>query len=394
MQCRFVSSPPAPFSTPIEASNAYAAHARQLLQPSLESPSLSRVQALLMITGHSWGAGDGAKAWMYLGTAVRMVQMLDLCEERPLPSNRAPTRDEFIQAEERRRAAWTCFLMDSLLSGGKGRKRSLSLEDMRIQLPCEKDFFYFGDAVFTERLDGRILRNSQLPVGNLGIVGHSMRAANFWGDVAKWACSSIVREELPWDNNSQYQNLIRRIEQWKASLPHRLHYSLFSLHAHSAIEQGQAYIYMWAIYFMAKLFLHRAYLPVLGLNNDQDLSQSTIREQSEATPSEWSYWRTHSRKELFDAAATVCDMMEEMRKFGVFFLRGCVPWIGFTIYTAVGVQLYCYNFPALDDDTEVVSKAKDRVIDGCSFLKEMKAWPMADTWVGWPLSVLMKSPAC
>ena len=183
------------------------------------------------------------------------------------------------------------------------------------------------------------------------------------------------------ESKSQYQNLLRRIEHWKCSLPHRLQFSLSSLHAHSATDNGQAYIYMWAIYDMAKLFLHRAYLPVLGLNHDQDLSLSTIRQDSEATPSEWSYWRKHSRKELFATAATVCDMMEEMRKFGVFFLRGCVPWIGFTIYTAVGVMLYCYNFPLPDDDPEVIAKAKDRVIDGCSFLKEMKAWPMADTWV-------------
>ena len=78
----------------------------------------------------------------------------------------------------------------------------------------------------------------------------------------------------------------------------------------------------------------------------------------------------------------VLEMLEEMRTFGVFFLRGLVPWIGFTIYTAVGVMLYSFNFPSGEDDPRIVEKARERVIQGCTFLKEMKTqWPMAATWV-------------
>lgn len=59
--CRFVKDPPPPFKTQTDASNAFAAHARQLLQSELETPSISRVQALLMLTGHDWGAGNGRR---------------------------------------------------------------------------------------------------------------------------------------------------------------------------------------------------------------------------------------------------------------------------------------------------------------------------------------------
>jgi hypothetical protein len=48
---RFVPHPPAPFSSVQQASNAFAAHARQLLQPDIE-PTISRIQAILMLTGH------------------------------------------------------------------------------------------------------------------------------------------------------------------------------------------------------------------------------------------------------------------------------------------------------------------------------------------------------
>ena len=77
----------------------------------------------------------------------------------------------------------------------------------------------------------------------------------------------------------------------------------------------------------------------------------------------------------------VLDMLEEMRTFGVYFLRGLVPWIGFTIYTAVGAMLYSFNFPSGDDDPRWQEKARNSVIQGCNFLKEMKTqWPMAETW--------------
>jgi hypothetical protein len=377
----FVKEPPPPFKTQKEASDAFAARARQMLQSDLETPSISRVQALLMLTGHDWGAGNGRRAWIYLGMAIRFVEVMDLCNEPKMPGDRLISREEFIEAEVRRRTAWTCFLMDSLLSGGKGRKRSLTAADMKIQLPCERENFVFGEPVRTEGLGDSALKMLQtsLPVGELGIIAYSMRAANIWGRVARWACSDIVNSELPWSADSEFQHLIRDLKEWKKSLPVRLRYDLFTLHSHNAVEQGQAYCYMHCISFMSHIFLHRAYLPVLGpqQNNAEEMPQS----YHELTDM-WKDWQKTSRKELFRESTTVLQMLEEMRTFGVYFLRGLVPWIGFTIYTAVGVMLYSFNFPSGDDDPSITGKARERVIQGCTFLKEMQQqWPMAGTWV-------------
>lgn len=380
---RFVKDPPAPFTSQIEASNAFAAHARQILQSDLETPSISRVQALLMLTGHDWGAGNGRRAWIYLGMAIRLVEVMDLTQELKLPNNRRPTRDEFIEAEVRRRTAWTCFLMDSLLSGGKGRRRSFATRDMSIQLPCERENFVFGEPVCTEDLEGRLrMPPLSLTVGELGIIGYSIRAANIWGKVAKWACSEELKSELPWKPTSQFQQLITELDQWKKSLPARLQYDLFSLHSHNAVDQGQAYCYMHCIYFMSTMFLHRAYLPVLGPNHSEE-SLASYSEYSD----QWKVWQITSRRELFKEASQVVEMLEEMRTFGVFFLRGLVPWIGFTIYTAVGVMLYSFNFPSMEDDPKLAQQSRERVISGCVFLKEMNnQWPMSETWVTFHLA--------
>jgi hypothetical protein len=336
-----------------------------------------------MLTGHDWGAGNGRRAWIYLGMAIRLVEVMELCQELKTPVNRAPTREEFIEAEVRRRTAWTCFLMDSLLSGGKGRKRSLYEEDMRVQLPCEREGFVFGEAVCTESLDGQ-LRMPPLsrPVGELGIIAYSMRAANIWGKVARWACSDVVNAELPWSPSSEFTALVRELEAWKHGLPKRLQYDLFSLHSHNAVDQGQAYCYMHSIYFMSYMFLHRAYLPVLGPHTGPGVDDGPASYNSPEHKEMWKNWQKSSRCELFKESTMVLEMLDEMRTFGVYFLRGLVPWIGFTIYTAVGVMLYSFNFPSGDDDPRITEKARERVIGGCSFLKEMKnQWPMADTWV-------------
>jgi hypothetical protein len=89
-----VKDPPAPFSTQTEASNAFAHHARSMLSGELEHPSVSRVQALLMMTGHDWGAGNGRRAWIYLGMAIRLVEVMELTQELKVPRNRTPTREE------------------------------------------------------------------------------------------------------------------------------------------------------------------------------------------------------------------------------------------------------------------------------------------------------------
>ncbi|KAF1815746.1 hypothetical protein P152DRAFT_195648 [Eremomyces bilateralis CBS 781.70] len=376
---RFSTRAPEPFSTPIEASNTFAAHARNLLQLSLEVPDLTTIQTLLMITGHSWGSGDGQKAWMYLGLAVRMVQVLRLCEEGEYKDMETLTEEEFIESEERRRTAWTCFLMDSLLSGGKGRRRGLSADEMQVQLPCERDSFVFGEAVRTESLSPGCY-NSGLslgfPTGELGLIAYSMRVADIWGDVARWACSRDAEDQLPWDPDSKYQILTQQLEKWRSSLPHRLQYRKSGLHGHSALDQGQAYVYMHSIYFMSVMFLQRQYVPVLGPQSEQKLFPNYLAGKDDPS---WIEWQRYSKRQLYHTAVTVCDMMEEIRSFGLFFLRGLVPWTGFTIYTAIGVMLYQLNFSDSEDDPAVTIRAKERVNRGCSFLREMKGhWPMAD----------------
>lgn len=302
--------------------------------------------------------------------AVRMAQIIGLFSEA------APyhSREDFIVAEERRRTAWTCFLMDSLLSGGKERRRALTASDLQLQLPCETDYFYFGESVWCEMFDGSLPTGQCTgQAGKLGIIAYTMRVADVWGAVARWACSTAVEDESPWEQSSEFQRLLFELHLWQRSLPDRLKFTVPTLHAHCAINQGQAFCYMHCIYFMSIIFLYRSYVSQ-GEEEARLSSNSTFGTQ-------WRRWQSLSRRELFRAADEVCEMLQEMQAFGFGFLRGLVPWIGFTIYTAVGVMLYYYHFPKSDLVFKLSKKCRDRVGNGCALLNQMRgSWPMADSW--------------
>ena len=347
------------------------------MQLGIASPSLSQIQSLLLLTGHNWGAGDGKSAWIYLGIAIRMVQMMGLCSEPWTESKGVSSSDAFISAEERRRTAWTCFLMESLLSGGGNRARILTSEEMAIQLPCEDENFVFGSPVQCEFLNGTFSRQtSSRPTSTLGVLAYTVRIADVWGDVAKWASSNASLDESPSDRESTMHSLVSSLERWKVNLPDRLRYSSFSLQAHSVFEQGQAFCYMHSIYFMSMIFLHRNYLPHLGVSKSQ---QNLNRSNGEDG---FRVWQGHSSQTLYDTASTVCDMCREINQFGVDFRRGLVPWIGFTVYTTIGVMLYFEYFPAESSPTETVLGNRDKLASGYMLLKAMKnEWPMVSRWV-------------
>ncbi|OQV08122.1 Fungal specific transcription factor domain-containing protein isoform 2 [Cladophialophora immunda] len=366
---------PACFSSPLEASDFFAQRASRAVQLRITSPSLPQVQALLLLTGHKWGAGDGQSAWIYLGIAVRMVQMMGLCSESLNTSDDVSASEAFILAEERRRTAWTCFLMESLLSGGGSRARILTSEDMRIQLPCEDEAFVFGIPVQCELLNDAFSQQKRPDtMPSLSILAYTVRVADIWGHVAKWAsCDESVTESLD-HQGSRVHSLISSLEHWKLTLPDRLRYSLFSLQAHSVLEQGQGFCYMHCIYFVAVIFLHRHDLPYLGLSKSprslDGLDQEAFRD-----------WAGRSSHTLYDTASTVCDMCEEINRLGADFRRGLVPWIGFTVYTTIGVMLYFQSFP-LEPRAEFLTKTRHRLHSAYLLLKEMKnEWPMASRWL-------------
>lgn len=81
--------------------------------------------------------GRTSSAWLKIGLAVRIAQDLQLMKE---PKATLPA----IEQEERRRAFWSIFLLDRLVSCGQGRPPAISDEDCLVQLPCDQRTFRNG----------------------------------------------------------------------------------------------------------------------------------------------------------------------------------------------------------------------------------------------------------
>ena len=90
-----------------QAGDEYAAKARQLLSLEFDRPTLSNVQALVVLGLHEFGSSRGARAWMYAGIAIRMAISLGLnVEDEGRLANQS-----WIECEVRRRVFWATFIM-------------------------------------------------------------------------------------------------------------------------------------------------------------------------------------------------------------------------------------------------------------------------------------------
>lgn len=178
------SNSPKHSTDPITASEYYATALRAMLGGEqgayIGQPDLHKVQALLMLGLHEWGMCRGIKAWIYVGTAIRMAQAMGLQYEDGVDTvpwgisstvrieaqhlgfrtGREPPLDPasseaFVDEEIRRRTVWSCFIMDRYLSSGKYRPTMLAVDDIRVQLPSSDNAFAFGERVCTSMIDGK-----------------------------------------------------------------------------------------------------------------------------------------------------------------------------------------------------------------------------------------------
>lgn len=89
------------------AGDEYAAKARQLLLLEFDKPTLSNVQALVILGLHEFGSSRGTRGWMYAGIAIRMAIFLGLnVEDETRLANQS-----WIEGEICRRVFWATFII-------------------------------------------------------------------------------------------------------------------------------------------------------------------------------------------------------------------------------------------------------------------------------------------
>jgi Fungal specific transcription factor domain len=244
---------------PRAAAEYYAAACKSRLA-SVESqfelgvpPTLSRVQAYLMLALYEWGNCESINAWNHLCIALQEAENIGLGDtpmsqatlmtsiiRRQAPpavkfsDNAETTGDQIeqkilrtlsqaptevhaevdpIEQETRRRTFWSCFVLERFLSSGRYRRIKLEAQNIEVPLPVSRNAFLFGQSVRTLRIADSF--DSLKYLGNLaaseenrtaamdemdtdvalesgpkeGVLSRYVKAAEVYSAIVHWACA-------------------------------------------------------------------------------------------------------------------------------------------------------------------------------------------------------------
>lgn len=182
--CALLSSPQAPSIDPSEVradskmsdrGRPFAHRATSALVDALTCPSLSAVQACLLLAYEEFGSNHDSGLWMYLGISIRMAQDLGIQKMQGLKHNYGQvgltpsavktghfgrtadaeyeqhdvrqytaqenpwSDDERATERERVDTFWSIFFLDRVISSGTGRPVTLRDEDIELCFPLQSE---------------------------------------------------------------------------------------------------------------------------------------------------------------------------------------------------------------------------------------------------------------
>ena len=144
--------------SPHDTAEFYAAAALKHLDYSWSKKgeaAMQQIQAFLMLGYHTWCACHSIPGYMMIRQAIAFAGVHKYAYDedatrRYSGDDPAARRDRFIRQESQRRTFWSCFILDRILSVGKGRPRVIQVKDLRaLQIPCSDKNFISGRAVRT-----------------------------------------------------------------------------------------------------------------------------------------------------------------------------------------------------------------------------------------------------
>lgn len=147
---------------------------------------------------HLAGRSRHGSAWVKVGLAVRIAQDCGLMLENA-------TSLPYAEQEERRRVFWSVFLLDRLVSCGRGRPPAIVDASCHLQLPSDEPIWRSGLWTKTQSLDE--MANRTLPVTQRqGAFARVIAIAQILGRSAQFMLqdSNIRNLHPPWDPSSEF----------------------------------------------------------------------------------------------------------------------------------------------------------------------------------------------
>ena len=379
------------------------------LHYGMTTVSVERIQALLMLGLYEWSQSKkksrGLGAWMYVGMAIRMAQALGLCyEEQPnrrrrpsdteiqsSSSSASPTTGRFIdnasddanaedivRQEIRRRTMFSCFILDRMLSCGKGRMPAIRSEDLHVQLPCSEFSFDLSETVQTGFLKpaqqvlqaatpagmgaGNTMATTASETESISVSSTIMRPSHdsvlarfislidIWGEISKYSFSGgrLTEKQPPWED-SEFRRLRNALDDFYAGLPGTFRLSSSNYHKHENHQASGAYVSLHMLGAVCQIMLHREYVPFIPVRCRRPMGplDEPIFPEGSAPEGFWD----ESAEQMFKAAHDIV-MLTEICVAGRKMPMSALTV--FAVWTAAFVGIYAWHFPQLDTNKHMV----------------------------------------
>ncbi|KAI8051767.1 fungal-specific transcription factor domain-containing protein [Thamnidium elegans] len=229
-------------TSPDTAGDIYFERAEKLLDASYDLPSISTVQALLLLASHQHGRMKSARAWLYSGMAFRMAQDLGLhrnCDRWNISPD---------ECERRKRVFWCCFVVDRLASAMYGRASTFEERDCDVPFPSVDDAepIYGGESTESPV---RLLDTFTNLVKVCDILGHVLKDIYYVRSLQNTATKQADTVLTTWN---------KRLHQWYAQLPDSL--QIKKDNHHTSLMPPTAVCQLHMIYHTTVILLHRPFI--------------------------------------------------------------------------------------------------------------------------------------
>ncbi|PGH17360.1 hypothetical protein AJ79_01244 [Helicocarpus griseus UAMH5409] len=330
VSARFSTHPHVNSEPPFLRGENWANPAAAIALTKHEEPNITILTVFLILGLHEFGTCHGGRSWSFGGQAFRMAYALQLhCE---LDHDPLGTRSElsFTDREIRRRTMWACVLMDRYNSSGSQRPPIGNEKFLHIQLPIKESHFQMEIPGPTEDLDGNVpnpvpegVGQLSNPKDNMGVSAYTIRALMLWGRIVDYLnLGGKAKDPHPvWSPNSGYTQLKKQLEDFSASLPNSLAFTLENLRNHAAEKIANQFLFLHIVTHQNILFLNRFAIPLSpGGRPPKDIPRPFLSDAGRAA---------------VEAASHISMLINQASGYNL-----TVPFAGYCAYAASTVHIW------------------------------------------------------
>ncbi|KAH6984783.1 fungal-specific transcription factor domain-containing protein, partial [Ilyonectria sp. MPI-CAGE-AT-0026] len=337
------------------------------LKTAITFVTVERVQAFLMLGLFEWSQrnpSSGPGAWMYVGIAIRMAQMLKLGLDdqmargrdsssqgvNALQRGRRGSSEIGIIREIRRRTMFSCLILDRMMTCGDERVSMIRLDTIRIQLPCTEMAFDLALDVSTGflKLDGDFMSQS---INDDSVLSRFVQLVEIWAEISKYSSTGgRLRERLPpWEKQSMFWTLREKLYQFLLNLPDTFTFSRQNYYRHDNHQATNMYVSLHMLVSVSQIILDREHLPFIPLrcNKPEGAFITPPIPPNEAPVGFWE----EVTDTFFKAGQDIVDLVD--------ICRDKLPQsslVLFGVWLAGFAGVYAHNFPYMDTKHQMVSQ--------------------------------------